>query len=134
MAETEKITINMNVVDLGKVDLLVEQGFYSNRTDFIKTAIRHQLSTYSTVVDHIITDKSFAIGISYFNRHLLEEVHSQNKILDIKVVGMLVLADDIDDELVLKTIKSLKVFGVLKATPELKEVLNQLNQEKLTVN
>ena len=131
MAETEKITINMNVVDLGKVDLLVEQGFYSNRTDFIKTAIRSQLTTYSNVVEPLIKEKSFAVGISYFNKSLLEEVHSQNKQLDIKVVGMLVLADDIVEELAIKTINSVKVFGVLKASPEIKEVINQINHEKL---
>jgi len=125
MAETEKITINMNVVDLGKVDLLVEQGFYSNRTDFIKTAIRNQLSTHANVVDNIITDKSYLIGVSLYNREMLEKVREQNKILDIKVVGMVVLADDIDEELAIKTIKSLKVLGVLKATPEIKKVLKQ---------
>ncbi len=125
MAETEKITINMNVVDLGKVDLIVEQGFYSNRTDFIKTAIRNQLSTYSNVVDPIIAEKSYVMGISYFNRDVLKKVLEEKKILDIKVVGMLVLADDIDVELATKTIRSLKVYGALKATPELKNVLKQ---------
>ena len=125
MAETEKITINMNVVDLGKADLLVEQGFYSNRTDFIKTAIRNQLSVHANVVDNIITDKSYLIGVNLFSRERLEKVMEQNKILDIKVVGMVVIADDIDEELAIKTIKSLKVFGVLKATPEIKKVLKQ---------
>ncbi|MFJ7824841.1 CopG family transcriptional regulator [Psychrobacillus sp. NPDC096623] len=125
MAETEKITINMNVVDLGKVDLLVEQGFYSNRTDFIKTAIRNQLSVHANVVDNIITDKSYLMGVSLYSRERLEKVKEQNKILDIKVVGMVILADDIDEELATKTIKSLKVFGVLKATPEIKKVLKQ---------
>ena len=125
MAETEKITINMNVVDLGKADLLVEQGFYSNRTDFIKTAIRNQLSVHANVVDNIITDKSYLIGVSLYSRERLEKVMEQNKILDIKVVGMVVIADNIDEELAIKTIKSLKVFGVLKATPEIKKVLKQ---------
>ncbi|MFY3790655.1 CopG family transcriptional regulator [Ureibacillus sp. MALMAid1270] len=133
MAETEKITINMNVVDLGKVDLLVEQGFYSNRTDFIKAAIRHQLSTYSIIVEPLIKEKAFAVGISYFNKHLLEEVLTQNKVLDIKVLGMLVLADDIDKELAIKTINSLKVYGVLKATPEIRNVINDINKEKVSL-
>jgi metal-responsive CopG/Arc/MetJ family transcriptional regulator len=125
MAETEKITININVVDLGKVDLLVEQGFYSNRTDFIKTSIRNQLSVHANVVDNIITDKSYVIGVCLYNRESLETVLEQNKILDIKVVGMLIFADDIEEELVIKTVKSLKVFGVLKASPEIKKVLKQ---------
>lgn len=125
MAETEKITINMNVVDLGKADLLVEQGFYSNRTDFIKTSIRNQLSIHANVVDNIITDKAYVIGVSHYNRESLEKVLDHNKILDIKVVGMLTFADDIDEELANKTIKSLKVFGVLKASPEIKKFLKQ---------
>ena len=114
----------MNVVDLGKADLLVEQG-YSNRTDFIKTAFRNQLSVHANVVDNIITDRSYLIGVSLYNRERLEKVMEQNKILDIKVVGMVIIADDIDEELAIKTIKSLKVFGVLKATPEIKKVLKQ---------
>lgn len=133
MAETEKITINMNVVDLGKIDLIVEQGFYSNRTDFIKTAIRNQLSTYSNVVEPLINEKSFTVGISYFNKYLLEEVFLQNKRLDIKVVGMLVLADDINEKLAFNTIGSLKVYGVLKATPEMRKVIDEINKEKVTL-
>ncbi|KOS69642.1 CopG family transcriptional regulator [Lysinibacillus contaminans] len=125
MAETEKITINMNVVDLGQVDLLVEQGFYSNRTDFIKTAIRNQLTSHSKVIEKVITDKAFLIGITYYDRKTLEQVAENNKVLDIKVVGMLVLKEDIDVELASKTIKSIKVFGVFKASPELKKALNQ---------
>ncbi|QFF99244.1 CopG family transcriptional regulator [Psychrobacillus glaciei] len=115
----------MNVVDLGKVDLLVEQGFYSNRTDFNKTSIRNQLSIHANVVDNILTDKSYLIGVIFYSRERLEKVLEQNKILDIKVVGMVVIADNIGEELAIKTIKSLKVFGVLKATPEIKKILKQ---------
>ena len=120
MSNTEKITINMNVVELGVVDLLVEQGFYSNRTDFIKAAIRSQLTVHSKVVDNVITSKSFVMGISRYSRKALELLLDQNKVLDIKVVGMLILEDDIDMDLAIQTIKSLKVFGVLKASLEIK--------------
>ncbi len=123
MAETEKITINMNVVDLGKADLLVEQGFYSNRTDFIKTSIRNQLSVHANVVDNVITDKSIYLGVALYNRKDLEKVLEQNKVLDIKAAGMVILANDIDVELATKAIKSLKVYGVLKASPEIKKAL-----------
>ncbi len=122
MAETEKITINMNVVELGKVDLLVEQGFYSNRTDFIKAAIRSQLTTHSKVLDEIITAKSFCLGVSYFNKEDLEKLAVEKKALDLKVVGMLLLAQDISVELALQTIKSIKVYGVLKASSEIKAI------------
>lgn len=123
MAETEKITINMNVVDLGKVDLLVEQGFYSNRTDFIKTSIRNQLSTHSEVVDQMIVSKSYLIGVMHLNREELENLVALKKKIDIKVLGMLILADDIDVALALKTIQSIKILGVVKASAELKKAL-----------
>ncbi len=123
MAETEKITINMNVVDLGKVDLLVEQGFYSNRTDFIKTAIRNQLSTHSEVVDQMIVSKSYFIGVMLLNREELENLVALKKKIDIKVLGMLILSDDIDVALALKTIQSIKILGVVKASAELKKAL-----------
>lgn len=71
MAETEEITINMNVIDLGKIDLLVEQGFYSNRTDFIKNSIRNQLNSHSSVIENVITVKSYEIGINYYDRKTL---------------------------------------------------------------
>jgi len=125
MAETEKITINMNVVDLGQVDLLVEQGFYSNRTDFIKTAIRNQITSHAKVIEKVMIDKAYLIGITHFDRKSLEQVAKSNKVLDIKVVGMLVLKEDIDVELAKKTIKAIKVFGVFKASSELKKAFNQ---------
>ncbi|MGV3466789.1 MAG: CopG family transcriptional regulator [Heyndrickxia sp.] len=123
MSETEKITINMNVVDLGKVDLLVEQGFYSNRTDFIKTSIRNQLLTHSKEVESEITNKSYVVGISRYNKKSLTALLDEGKNLDIKVIGMLVFEDDVEVDLVEKTIKSAKVFGVLKARSEIKEAL-----------
>jgi len=48
--DTEKMTINLGYVDLGHIDLMVQEGFYSNRTDFIRTAIRNQLERHADVV------------------------------------------------------------------------------------
>ncbi|WP_170885482.1 CopG family transcriptional regulator [Bacillus alkalicellulosilyticus] len=121
MAETEKITVNMNVVDLGKVDLLVEQGFYSNRTDFIKTSIRNQLSTHDKQIDVVVTEKSFLLGVSRYDRKMLEGFLQKNKRMDINVVGMFVLDEDVDLELARKTIRSVKVFGVFKANAQIKQ-------------
>lgn len=123
LAETEKVTINLNVVDLGKIDLLVEQGFYSNRTDFIKNSIRSQLSDHSNDVNRIITDKSFVLGVAYYTREELEKVVESGKMLDIKVVGMLVFSDDIDHSLIKTSIKSMKVLGVLRATSQVRKAL-----------
>lgn len=125
MKDTEKITINTNAVDSEKVELMVDEGFYSNRADFIKTSVRNQLNAHSRTIEDVITVKSYEIGINYYDRKSLEQILEQNKLLNIKVVGMLVLKDDIDLELAKKTINSIKVFGVLKASRELKIALRK---------
>lgn len=126
MAESEKITINMNVVDLGKVDLLVDQGFYSNRTDFIRTAIRSQLDTHTEEVKDIIIRKSYVVGIVRYGRKELEELRDSKTKIDVKVVGLLVFADDVDAQLVKQTVASVQVRGVLKAKAEVKTVIEKL--------
>lgn len=123
MADTEKITINMNVVDLGNIDLLVEQGFYSNRTDFIKTAIRSQFEKHSTELKDAIIRKTFMVGVVSLNRESLEDELKKNNMLDIRVLGMLILKDNISPELAMKTIKSIKVLGTFRASDALKFAL-----------
>jgi len=123
MADTEKITINMDVVNLGQIDLLVEQGFYSNRTDFIKAAIRAQLSNHSEEIKKTISKKVLDIGVICLDKKYLETKVEKNEVLDIKSVGMLILKDNITPELAQKAIRSLKVYGVLKANEKLKEAL-----------
>lgn len=123
MADTEKITVNMNVVDLGQVDLLVEQGFYSNRTDFIKTAIRNQISKHEVELRDTIVRKTFIMGVSHYDRKSLENDLHEKNMLEVKVVGMLILDHDITPELALKTIKSVKVYGTLRASEEVREAL-----------
>lgn len=122
MAETEKITINIDVVDLGKIDLLVEQGFYSNRTDLIKSSIRSELTKHELIVNKMIIDKSYNLGVTKFSRDYLESLAYKNKMLDVKVIGLLIIEEDVSSELVNKTIKSLKCFGVFKASNEIKEL------------
>jgi Arc/MetJ-type ribon-helix-helix transcriptional regulator len=123
MADTEKITVNMNVVDLGNIDLLVEQGFYSNRTDFVKTAVRNQLDKHSFEIKDTVITKTFSVGVVSFNRESLENKLKENKMLEIKVIGLLLLQDSIPAELALKTIKSIKVFGSFRANETLKKAL-----------
>jgi Arc/MetJ-type ribon-helix-helix transcriptional regulator len=123
MAETEKITINLSVVDLGQVDLLVEQGFYSTRTDFIRTAIRSQLNVHSEVVKQTVVRKQLVIGISNYDEKDLAFRRADGSKLDIKVVGMVRIANDVTPQLALDTIESLQVFGVLQASPEVKKAL-----------
>jgi Arc/MetJ-type ribon-helix-helix transcriptional regulator len=125
MTDSEKITINIGSVDLGRIDLLVQEGFYSNRTDFIRTAIRNQLERQSTTVDSIKSRKSMVIGTLVFNNRDLQEKKANNEMVNIKVIGMLILADDITPELALDTIQSITVHGVFKAPDDLKEVLKE---------
>ncbi len=124
MADTEKVTVNLNVVDLGKIDLLVEQGFYSNRTDFIKSAVRNQISEHAEEVNKLTSDK--VLGALYYSRKDLEEVVAKGKVLDIKVIGMLAFADDVDEDLVRKSIRSLKVLGVFRESKEVRKALDRI--------
>lgn len=126
MVETEKITINMNVVDLGKVDLLVSQGYYSNRSDLIRTAIRNEIKTNAVELENIVVRQAFIVGVSVYSRKDLEKLLSANEKVDIKMVGMLVLDDDIDVDLALKTINSVHVKGIYRASADVKKALSNL--------
>src|SRR5271169_3689353 len=97
--ESEKITINMGYVDLGHIDLLVHEGFYSNRTDFIRTAIRNQLSTHADAVKQTIVRQTLEIGLRRYSREDLEAVKAAGEMLSIKVVGLAIIADDVPPEL-----------------------------------
>lgn len=123
MAETEKITINLSVVDLGKIDLLVDQGFYSTRTDVIRTAIRNQLDAHNRELTETIDRQALAIGVLAYSKSDLEKKRAKNEMLSINMVGMLFLLNDITPELALATIKSVRIFGTFKASKEVKEAL-----------
>lgn len=115
MADTEKITINLGVVDLGKIDLLVEQGFYSNRTDLIRTAIRTHLDKHESQMQETITRKNFVVGVLVYDAKDLIKKQQEGKMLDIYIIGMLVLGKDVTPELALNTINSVKVLGIFNA-------------------
>lgn len=128
MADAEKITINVGPVDLGQMDLLVDQGFYSNRTDFIRIAIRNQLQNHSTEVRQYTSEKFFVMGVLSFNRAQLEEIRAADKKLDVKVVGSLIVANDVTPKLAEETFGKLKLFGMLKAPLEVKQILTELSK------
>lgn len=123
MADSEKITINMSVVDLGKIDLLVEEGFYSNRTDFIRTGIRNQLDKHVDEVKQTVTRKTMVIGVVMYGRKSLEKRQAAGEKISAWVVGSLVIADDVSAELALDTFESIKVYGTLKASEKVKTAL-----------
>ena len=121
--DTEKVTINLGYVDLGQVDLMVQEGFYSNRTDFIRTAIRNQLTTHADVVRQTVARKTLELGLRHYTRTDLEAVQERNEKLHIQVLGLATIAADVTPELVEATIESITVLGVLQASPEIKAVL-----------
>jgi Arc/MetJ-type ribon-helix-helix transcriptional regulator len=122
MSETEKITINLGLVDLGQVDLLVQEGFYSNRTDFIRTAIRNQLATHAEEVRQTVARKTLVLGLQHYSRRDLEAVREAGEMLEIRVLG-LASFDDVGPELALATIDSVIVLGALRASPAIKSAL-----------
>lgn len=123
MSETEKITINLGVVDLGKIDLLVEQGFYTNRTDFIRTAIRSQLLTHTNEIQETVSRRAMGMGILVYDAKDLEKKLEKGERLKITLAGMLILAKDITPELADAAIESIQIFGVFKASDEIKHAL-----------
>lgn len=120
---TEKITINLGVVDLGQIDLLVQEGFYSNRTDLIRTAIRNQLATHAEVVRETAARKTFVLGLQYYSRRDLEAVQAAGERLQIQVLGLASIDDDVSAELALATIDSIIVLGALHASKAVKAAL-----------
>ena len=123
VGDNEKITINLGFIDLGKIDLLVQETFYSNRTDFIRTAIRNQLAIHSDVVKQTVARKTLVLGLQHFSRQDLEAAQAVGQKLHIQVLGLARIADDVSPELARATIESLIVLGALQATPAVKAAL-----------
>jgi len=123
LSDSEKITINLGFVDLGHIDLMVQEGFYSNRTDFIRTAIRNQLERHAEVVKQSTARKSLDLGLRNYSRQDLEAARRAGEMLEINVLGLATIALDVTPELARATIASVVVLGALHASPEVKAVL-----------
>jgi Arc/MetJ-type ribon-helix-helix transcriptional regulator len=121
--DTEKITINLGYVDLGHVDLLVQDGFYSNRTDFIRTAIRNQIERHADATRQSVARKSLDLGLRHFSREDLEAARAAGQRLDIRVLGLVSIAADVSPELAQATIASISVLGSLQASAAVKAAL-----------
>lgn len=122
-SEMEKITINMAPVDLGQIDLLVREGFYQSRTDFIRTAIRNQIGTHAEAVRQTVSRKELVLGLQHYTRGDLEAVKAGGQTLEIKVLGLASIAGDVPPELALATIDSVAVLGTFRASTEVKAAL-----------
>ena len=123
MADTEKITINMGAVDLGKVDLLVAEGVFSNRTDFIRTAIRNQLDKHEAEVRQSMSRNAYVVGVVLLNRQHLERAREKGQRMDLRVLGLLNVASDVSPELARDTIERVTVRGMLRASEPVKRAL-----------
>jgi Arc/MetJ-type ribon-helix-helix transcriptional regulator len=121
--DLEKVTVNLGYVDLGHIDLMVHEGFYSNRTDFIRTAIRNQLERHCDVVKQSVARNTLDLGLRHYTRADLEAVRAERQTLNLHVLGLLSIAPDVTPELARATIASLSVLGALHASPEVKEAL-----------
>jgi len=121
--ETEKITINLGYVDLGHVDLLVREGFYTNRTDFIRTAIRNQLDRQNEAVKQCLSRRQLDFGLRQYSRQDLETIQAAGETVDIHVLGLAIIAPDVSPELARATIASIHVLGALQASAAVKAAL-----------
>lgn len=122
-AETEKITVNLGPVDLGQIDLLVAEAFYSNRTDFIRTAIRNQLATHAETVKQTVARKTLVLGLQHYTRQDLETMRVAGQRVQINVLGLVSIAEDVSPELALATIDTIVVLGAFRASDAVKRAL-----------
>lgn len=122
-ADSEKVTINLGFIDLGQIELLVQEGFYSNRTDFIRTAIRNQIDRHAETVRQVVTRKSVDLGVRHLSIADLQAAQAAGVMLDIRVLGLAVIAADVPPDLARATISGLSVLGALQATDAVKSAL-----------
>ena len=123
MTDTEKITLNVSPVDLGHIDLLVEEGFYSNRSDFMRTAIRNLLTQHAPEVDRVVVRRSIAVGMVFYDGRSLARMLEKGEQVDVNVVGVFNLANDVTPDLALRVLHSVKVLGSFNAPPMVRSAL-----------
>lgn len=121
--ETEKMTVNVGVVDLGQVDLLVQEGFYSNRSDLIRTALRNQLALHADAVKQTVARRTLTVGLQHFDRADLERVVAAGQRLQVQVLGLARIADDVTPDLARAAIESVTVLGAFQASPAVRRAL-----------
>ena len=121
--KSEKITINVGLIDLGQIDLLVREGFFANRTDFIRTAIRRQLESRSDALERTVARRELVLGIEHYSREDLEQLRDAGRTVEVRVLGLASIADDVSPELALATIARVEVLGAFRAPRAVKAAL-----------
>lgn len=121
--KTEKITLNLSLIDLGQIDLLVQEGFYANRTDFLRTAARAQLAVHADALQRTVERKTIVLGLESYTRQQLEDLRAAGHHLQIRVLGLATIADDVTPELARETIESVEVLGAFRASSAVKAAL-----------
>jgi len=121
--KSEKITINVGLIDLGQIDLLVDEGFYANRTDFIRTAIRRQLENRADAVKKTVARRALTLGTQHLSRRDLEKLRDAGQTIELHVLGLATIANDVSADLALATISSVEVLGAFRAPREVKAAL-----------
>ena len=121
--KSEKITINVGVVDLGQIDLLVSEGFFGNRTDFIRTAIRRQLESRSSAVESTVARRELVLGSAHYDRRDLEALRDSGHMVELRVLGLASIADDVSPDLAVATIAAVEVLGAFRASRAVKAAL-----------
>lgn len=121
--KSEKITINVGLVDLGQIDLLVDEGFYANRTDFIRTAIRRQLDIRSNALNETVARRTLTLGTQHYSRRELEALRAAGRTVELRVLGLASIAEDVSPELALATVAWVEVLGSFRASPAVKAAL-----------
>jgi Arc/MetJ-type ribon-helix-helix transcriptional regulator len=121
--KSEKITVNIGLIDLGQIDLLVDEGFYANRTDFIRTAIRRQIESRSAAVEQTVSRRTLTLGTQHYSRDDLEALRARGRMVEVRVLGLATVADDVSPELAVATIASVEVLGAFRASKAVKAAL-----------
>lgn len=123
IAETEKLTINLGVIDLGQIDLLVQEGFYSNRSDLIRTAIRNQLAAHGEEVKRTVARRTLLLGMQHLGKAELERAVAEGEMLQVQVLGLLRIGDDVSPKLARAAIRSIEVLGAFQASAAVRKAL-----------
>jgi Arc/MetJ-type ribon-helix-helix transcriptional regulator len=122
-SKPQQLNVTMDAEEIHQVDLMVEQGLYASRKDFLQLAARNLLREHGVEVPRPMTGELKVAGIAVHNRKSLEKLRAAGRQLELNVTGIFRLADDVTPELACAVIKSLTLRGTFEASAEVKATL-----------